>query len=200
MKSRVNYDKRLLNLNSCSFLGPLLKIEWNSIIESLLLQEGTSITLDPKRWNLENEEYSKILKMWNDANFNKDSIKWINYYPSKHFPSTVDEEVCKYLRLDGIHRSWISRVDPGYYAPWHWDIDDNEQEYLKKGEIKRYSIFMSGDNLLLGSSLGHIFILGTDYLYQCPEGAIFKWNNYNEWHAGINAGLKPKFMYHILGY
>jgi hypothetical protein len=200
MKSRIKYNRQLLELTSCSFLGLFSQLDWDDVIQSLLKQEGSTITTDPSRWNLDNSEYGKILKLWDEANFNYNSIKWTNYYPEKHFPSKIDLDVCEYLKLDGVHRSWISRVDPGYYAPWHWDVDDNEYEYLKKGEIKRYSIFITGDNYMQESTLGQIFILGNDYLYQCPKGSIFKWNNYKEWHAGINAGLKPKFMYHLIAY
>ena len=92
------------------------------------------------------------------------------------------------------HRSWISRVDPGYYAPWHWDIDDNEKFYLQKGIPTRYSI-------MIGESFpGQIFIIGQDHIYNCPEGSIFRWNNYKEWHCGINASMVPKYMLHILAY
>jgi hypothetical protein len=200
MESKVHFDKRLLNLTSCDFLGTIFKIEWNEVVSNLTSNKGVDITIDPSKWNLENKEYGNILKLWKDANFNENAIKWTNYYPETHYSRNIDLEVCRYLRLDGCHRSWISRVDPGYFAPWHWDVDDNEAEYLKKGEIKRYSIFITGDNFLSGGTLGHIFILGSDYLYQCPEGSIFKWHNHREWHAGINAGLRPKFIYHILGY
>ena len=91
-------------------------------------------------------------------------------------------------------RDRISRVDPGYMAPWHWDVDDNEQAYLQKGEIKRYSITMCSP------TMGHIFVIGDDYIYGAPEGSIFKWNDHRAWHTGINAGMTPKFTFHILGY
>jgi hypothetical protein len=186
------FDKRLLNLNSSAFLGyyyrrNLLKITSN-------LTDGIPVTTDLSRWNLETTGYSEIYKMWQNAKFNPNSIKWINYYPDTHFDVDLVNDVAFYLRLTGVHRAWISRVDPGYYAPWHWDVDDNESTYLEKGQIKRYSVMLDKP------AIGHVFILGEDYLYNTPVGAIFKWNNYKEWHAGINAGLTPKFMLHILGY
>jgi hypothetical protein len=186
------FDKRLLNLNSSAFLGYYYRHDLSIIVANL--KDGEPVTTDPSRWDFDTSGYSEIHKMWQDANFNPNSIKWTNYYPDKHFTQELVDDVAFYLRLDGVNRAWISQVDPGYYAPWHWDVDDNEKEYLKKGNIKRYSIMMDLP------AMGHIFILGNDYLYNAPRGAIFKWNNYKEWHAGINAGLTPKFMFHIIGY
>lgn len=188
------FDKRLLSLNSCAYLGYYYRYDLAELLLSLSTQEGSSVTTDPTRWNMDNSEYSKIQKLWQDANFNPNSIKWTNYYPVEHYSQDIVDDVASYLRLAGVHRSWISKVDPGYFAPWHWDIDDNEDKYLTKGPIKRYSI------MLCEPTVGHIFILGDDYLYNSPQGSIFKWNNYKDWHSGINAGMTPKYMLHILGY
>ena len=187
------FNKRLLDLNSAMYLNTYRRVDWNEVI-NILPDEGVEVTTDPTRWKLDTPGYTEIYKMWQDANFNIASIKWTNYYPEKHFSKTIIDDIASYLRLNGVHRSWISRVDPGYFAPLHWDVDDNEDEYMKHGEIFRYSI-------LLGEPThGHIFILGDDYIFEAPRGSIFKWKNYKDWHSGINAGMKPKFMLHFLGY
>jgi len=85
-------------------------------------------------------------------------------------------------------------VEPGYMTGYHYDIDDNEKEYLKHGTLKRYSVFISKP------SLGQIFILGNDYYFNNPQGTILKWGNYRDWHNGINGGLENKYMFHIIGY
>jgi hypothetical protein len=187
------FDKRLLNLNSSSYLGYYHRYNLPDIIQSVSAQEGVPITVDPSRWNFETVGYSDIQKLWKEANFNSAAIKWINYYPETHFDKELTTDIAFYLRLTTVHRSWISRIDPGFYAPWHWDVDENEQEYLKSGEIKRYTVMLGPP------AMGHIFILGNDYLYNTPIGSIFKWKNYKEWHAGTNAGLTPNYMFHILG-
>jgi hypothetical protein len=188
------FDKRLLSLNSSCYLGYYYRQDLTTVIDHIKCQQGSAVTADFDRWNLDTPGYLEIYKLWNDANFNTNSIKWINYYPDQHFNQSLVDDVSFYLRLNGVHRSWISKIDPGYYAPWHWDVDDNEQEYLKKGEIKRYSVMLSPP------TIGHIFIVGEDYIYNCPIGSIFKWNNYKEWHAGINAGMTPHYMLHVIGY
>ena len=173
--------------------GYFLMINWNDVIEHLSNQEGVSVTTDPKRWNLDTPGYNEIYKLWSEANFNPNSIKWINYYPETHYDKEIESNIAESLNI-GVHRSWISRIDPGYYAPWHWDVDDNEEKFLTKGNILRFSCFIKEP------SMGHVFILGDKYLYDMPQGTIIKWDNYKEWHCGINGGLKPKYMMHIIGY
>lgn len=187
------FDKRLLTLTSTIYLGYYYRKDLSELVSSLSNKEGTDVMANLQR-HKETPEYKKIHDLWNQAKYNQNSMQWINYYPGQDFDSSLVDDVQFYLRLTGVHRAWISRVDPGNYAPWHWDVDDNEEEYLKKGEIKRYSI------TLCQPTMGHIFIIGEDYLYNSPEGSIFKWKNHREWHTGINAGLTPKFTFHILGY
>jgi hypothetical protein len=162
-------------------------INWDNVISNL--SEGKVVTVDPARWNMNNPEYAEMLKLWTDNNFNTDSVKWTNYY------STVDlaNELSKNLNITPL-RSWISCVEPGYMTGYHYDIDDNEAEYLKHGLIKRYSVFIST------SDIGHVFILGKEYFYNQPQGTVIKWNNYRDWHNGINGGFSNKYMFHIIGY
>jgi hypothetical protein len=187
------FDKRFLSLKSTTYLGYYYRHDLSELVKSLTDNPGTDVMSNLQR-HTETPAYKEIHSLWESSKFNKDSMQWINYYPSKDYSQELVDDISFYLRLNGVHRSWISRVDPGNFAPWHWDVDDNEQEYLMKGEIKRYSI------TLCEPTMGHIFIVGEDYLYNAPQGSIFKWNNHREWHTGINAGMTPKFTFHILGY
>lgn len=184
----------MIKMHDCFFLSTYNKIDWQKLIDSLNSQDGKSITTDPNIWNLDTSGYSEIYQMWEKANFNAAAIKWTNYYTDVHYPTSVILELQSNLKLSGVHRSWISRVDPGYYAPWHWDVDDNEKSYLKYGEPKRFSIMIGK------SSPGQIFIIGKDYLFNYEQGSIFQWKNYKEWHCGINASMNPKYMLHLLAY
>lgn len=162
-------------------------IDWNNIISNL--KDGKVVTVDPTRWNMGNPEYAEMLKLWKDNNFNTDSVKWTNYYDTKE----LEFEISKKLSIK-ILRSWISCIEPGYMTGYHYDIDDNEEEYLTHGKIKRYSIFISEP------AVGHLFILGKEYCYNKPQGTVLKWGNYRDWHNGINGGLKNKYMFHVIGY
>jgi hypothetical protein len=102
--------------------------------------------------------------------------------------------LANYLGLSGVHRSWISSVEPGYMAPLHFDYDDQMEQYLTKGIPKRFTFFISKP------AHGHIFILGEDYHFNNPQGTVIEWDNYKEWHSGINAGMQIKYQFHLIGY
>lgn len=166
-------------------------INWPKIIDSLT--DGVDITADKSKWNLNTPGYLEIYKMWEEGNFNMSSIKWTNFYPGKHFEQSIEQTVAAELGITPL-RSWISKIDPGYCAPWHWDVDDNETEYVSKGTIHRYSIFIEDPKP------GHIFIINDQAYVNQKYGTVVKWLNYRDWHAGSNVGVEPKYMYHILGY
>lgn len=167
-------------------------IDWHNVIDTLV-QPGVPVTTDPSRWNLDTPGYKDIYAIWQKANFNAAAIKWTNYYPEKHFPASITETIADSLGV-GIHRSWISKIDPGFFAPWHWDVDDNEAQYLTKGAVRRFSVFIEPP------AHGHIFIIGDRYYFNQPLGTVVEWDNYKEWHSGINAGMTPKYMFHLLAY
>jgi hypothetical protein len=162
-------------------------IDWNYTIQELT--DGKIVTVDPDRWNMNNPEYAKMLKLWTDSNFNTGSVKWTNYYNTQE----IEKKLAVELSITPL-RSWISCIEPGFMTGYHYDIDDNEETYLTHGTIKRYSVFISKP------SVGHLFILGKEYFYNNSQGTIVKWSNYREWHNGINGGLENKYMFHIIGY
>jgi len=164
---------------------------WEFVISNL--KNGSDVTVDPAHWNLANPEYAKILELWKNANFNLESIKWTNYYPEKDFPGSVVNHIAQELNLTTVHRAWISKIDPGYMAPWHWDVDDNEADYLKHGVIKRYTI------IIKQMAKGHTLIIGDDVFFNKPVDTIIKWSKHNEWHSSSNSGLEPSYLLHILG-
>ena len=165
-------------------------INWNNIICNL--KNGKIIIVDPVVYAVSqssSSEYQSILALWKSKNFNTASVKWTNYYDTKD----IELEIAQQVSITPI-RSWISCVEPGYMTGYHYDIDDNEQEYLKNGTLKRYTVFISEPDV------GHVFVLGKDYYFNQLPGTILKWDNYRDWHNGINGGLSNKYMFHILGY
>jgi hypothetical protein len=162
-------------------------IDWNSVIDNL--NNGQVVTVDPARWNMNNPEYQQILDLWKSKNFNTDSVKWTNFYDT----SVIETEIANSLYITPL-RSWISCVEPGYMTGYHYDIDDNEHEYLKHGVLKRYTVFIGQP------AVGQVFILDKEYFYNQPQGTVLKWGHYREWHNGINGSLEKKYMFHIIGY
>ncbi len=185
-----------MDLKNAKFVDIEIPIDWQSLLESVKPQQGVEITTDPAIWRMEVPAYTEILNIWNKANYPNDAVKWINYYPGQHYSEDdIDRTLCKYLNVK-YRRSWLSRIDPGYSAPWHWDVEDDAEE---EENALRFSVFL-GDG-----KLGHIFILGgesgepgnEDYFINMKHGSIIEWNNYHNWHIGANIGLQPKYMYHL---
>jgi hypothetical protein len=187
-----------MNPVNAKFVNIDIPIDWAALLESVKPQQGVEITTDPAIWRMEVPDYTEILNLWNKANYFQDAVKWINYYPGQHYSQEdIDETLCKHLNVK-YRRSWLSRIDPGYSAPWHWDVEDDKEE---EENALRFSVFL-GDG-----KLGHIFILGKetsewkpgdeDYFINMKHGSIIEWNSYRNWHIGANIGLVPKYMYHL---
>lgn len=162
-------------------------VDWKYIISNLT--SGNVVNLNPERWNMMNPEYQTMIDLWKQHSFNTDSVRWVNYYEY----GDLESKIAKDLDITPL-RSWISCVEPGYMTGPHYDIDDNEQEYLKHGTIQRYSIFINEPEV------GQLFILNNQYYYDQPVGTVVKWDHYRDWHNGINGSFKNKYMFHILGY
>jgi hypothetical protein len=168
-------------------------IDWNEIIDEIKDKPGKPLIPDRALWNEKNPGYGKLLEMWEKSNFNFNSIKWSNYYPGKDYTDTTISIFENLLKVGHV-RSWISRIDPGYCTPWHWDTDDNEEEYLKLGELKRFTCHISV------ADYGQVFLIGKEAHYFWKQGDLHEWSNYKAWHAGMNCGTSSKFLYNFLGY
>jgi hypothetical protein len=169
------------------------EIDWHNIIKQISYKSGKEISPSGGNWNLKNPEYLKIYNLWKDARFNMSSIKWTNYYAEVDYPDEIIRIFEQALNVTHI-RSWISRIDPGYCAAWHWDVDDHEEEYLQLGEIKRFVCHIGNKDP------GHVFVLEDTCQHNIQNGDVFQWSNYRAWHGGMNCGLTSKFMFNFLGY
>jgi hypothetical protein len=169
----------------------MIDINWKEII--LNLKDGVEVMPEIEKKSFHNINYTDILNIWKKSNFNLSSVKWINFYPELHFPRNIETLTGKDLNITPL-RSWISKIDPGFCAPWHWDVDENEDEYLKKGTLIRASCFIQDP------TPGHIFQIEDQYYYNLPCGEMILWEHHRQWHAAANFGLVPKYMYHILGF
>jgi len=173
-------------MNSVITLDSLIDIDWVNIINNL--NNGKEITAEPDIFDLNNPHYMKIYNTWRDADFNMNSVKWTNYYNYGDLTSVISSR----LNVTPL-RSWISRLDPGYIAPWHYDVDEREDEYITKN-AQRYSCFISENRP------GHVTIIGDDLFSNIETGRLIKWNNRLEWHTSMCACMIPSYMYHLIAY
>jgi L-rhamnose mutarotase len=171
----------------------LYDIDWNNLILGLPLEQGDAKVPGKKFYQNTDGRFDEIINKWQLAGYeSSDSVEWINYYPVTHFDNSVVDQLATAMGLSPA-RSWISRIRPGKMAPYHKDIDDNIEKYLQHGPIERYSIFISKP------SLGAVFLLKDQIYHLQTQGTTIKWDNYMDWHAGVNCGFEDKFMFHFLG-
>lgn len=175
------------------FVGNFFAGKWDSIIETLLIQDGD--VRDNKQLFYKNSDgrFNEIIDLWESAGYhNVDTVEWINYYPEKHFNELLIKEFEKFTNTK-CARAWISRIRPGKYAPIHKDIDDNIETYLSQGELVRFSTFISQPHP------GGVFIVDNQCFHCEVSGNTYQWDDYMAWHAGGNCGLHDKFLFNFLG-
>lgn len=166
------------------------KIDWDSIID--FVQGKNGMVLPKLIWS--NPHFEEMKKLYIDSNYIIDSAEWINYYPEKDYDPVVNKKFGEIIGKPKCVRAWISRINPGKTAPWHWDLDDQEEEYLKNGKLVRYICKMNNN------SVGQVTILGNHAIKDFKQGDIIRWPDHRIWHGSVNCGLTPKYQFNYLAY
>lgn len=128
----------------------------------------------------------EVTNMWNKAGLGP-TVEWDMFYPGDHFDSTIVKQFAEWAGLESYTNAWVSRIHPGYCAPQHWDVQDDEP----LPDTIRYHVHMGQPQF------GHIFIAEDKCLYNQQQGATYKWTSRKAWHAGANCGLVPKYIFNI---
>lgn len=167
-----------------------VKLDWNRLIKSVENKVGKR--LPNLIWD--NPHFEEMKKLYIDSNYVIEASEWINYYPREDFDLGFVQDFGKQLGHTSFARAWISRINPGKTAPWHWDLDDEEAEYLSKGQIIRYVCKMNQP------SPGQVTIIGNHALHGGSQGDTYQWPDHRMWHGSVNCGLEPKYQFNYLGY
>lgn len=120
------------------------------------------------------------------------SLGWDMFLPDRQFDKKIADTFAEWAGMGSYINAWISRVNPGNMAAWHWDVTDHE-ETLAKNEHKRYHVHISKPHP------GHFFLIEDTVFYGKSQGDAFQWPSRRSWHAGANAGLIPKYQFNIWG-
>jgi hypothetical protein len=176
-----------------NFIGNTSKIiDWNSVLSKL--SNGKTKTIGKSDHIDGSIGFNEIFEKWSIAGYFKiNSIEWINFYPGEHYEKSVDDAFSAFIGKK-YARTWISMIRPGKCAPIHRDIDDHIEEYKQLGSLVRYTCHISDPQI------GHIFLLEKDFFHNEPQGSVYKWESYDNIHAGGNLGWEPKYLYNFLGY
>lgn len=138
------------------------------------------------------KEYIYILESWVDAGYNINTVYWVDYYPGENYSVDIDNTLAQMLDIT-VKRSWISKVDPGRVAPWHYDVEDRLDSWHKEGTVVRYTIFIDKPQW------GSVFILEGTPFYNIRQGEIYMWDSPDQYHGAVACGGEPQFLYHVIG-
>jgi hypothetical protein len=184
-----------------SYFGTTEKlINWDEIVKICIQHNNPDVNtpqgvIDRSESEAEGfvlENYHEVLGTWINAGYNLNEITWSDYYPGHHFDITVQNKFADFVNADPL-RVFVSEVMPGRNVPYHWDVEDHEQEWLEQGSIERWVCFI--DNPRWGS----VLILEDQAFHNVAQHTVYKWDSYRSWHAGTNCGIHPQYLFHFVG-
>ena len=138
--------------------------------------------------------YHDVIGRWRNAGYNLADICWYDYYPGHHFPLEVQTTFAEIIGAQPL-RVFISEVLPGKIVPYHWDVEDKEDEWLEKyGMLYRYVCCIDKPRP------ASVLAFDKEALYFNKQGDIFQWDSYKDYHSAANGGEFPQYYFHFLGY
>ena len=138
------------------------------------------------------DSYRDVIGTWENAGYNLKDIYWHDYYPGEHFDIEVQNKFAELVNAQPL-RVFVSEVDPGRNVPYHWDVEDKEDEWLKEGKLKRWVCFIDKPRW------GSVLILENECFHNIEQGTIVEWDNYRSHHSGTNMGTYKQYLFHFLG-
>jgi len=172
-------------------------MKWNelmSVLKNVAPRERGSEQSDDI--HIDNEKVQNLMKLWEHKGI-KDSpdIHWIDFLPGEHFDIEWVEKFANWLGVEPAG-AWVSAVPPGYMVPWHPDYKDpdQEREWLSKGYLYHYTCY------ICEPSFGQVSIIDGHAIYNASQGDVYEWDDWQDWHGGLNMGLHTKYMFNFFGW
>lgn len=169
-------------------------INWNDVIKDC--ENSTPEYIGPSHSRKDNlPGLNNIIDMWDNAGYKlaKDggTIEWDMFIAGKQFDQQVVDQFCEFVGLESYRTAWISRVNVGRTTALHWDVHDDEELLSTLPEPLRYHCHVGQPEL------GHVLLVGNECLYYQEQGNTYLWPSRKSWHAGGNAGFRPKYLFNI---
>ena len=198
----LNGLANLWSISMTKYIGTTKElINWDSILQSIIPKTGdynsVKSVIDRSESNWAEDptllgSYHKVIDTWQKAGYDLDNIEWWDYYPGEHFDISIQEKFADLVNANP-RRTFVSEVMPGQCVPYHWDVEDNEEEWLKDGQLVRYVCFIDKPKF------GHVFMFDNECFYNVEQHLIYQWDSYKDFHAGTNCGSAPYYLFHFLG-
>lgn len=165
-------------------------IDWDVVISKLENKPGVRLP----RWDWNHPEFLKIKELYETSNYLPDSAEWINYYPEVDYDINVNKLFGEFVGKPQYARAWISRINPGKTAPWHWDIDDFSEQYESAGKLIRYTARINKDGT------GQVALVNDYAIVGGKQGDVYQWPDIRAWHGSANVGYTIKYQFNYLAY
>ena len=170
-------------------------IDWQAVVDSL--QDTPPGYVGPRHSKDDDIiGIKEMAKLWDDAGFKliKDggTAGWDMFFPGEHFELDIVDRFSNFVNANCVN-CWISRVNPGYMTPWHWDCNDNEDEWRKIPNLLRVTCNISRPQP------GHAIMVEDFVVYNAEQGNVYQWPDRTNWHGGINCGFSPKYLLNYIG-
>jgi hypothetical protein len=169
-------------------------IDWDSVIADLEKQTPAYVGPSHKEGDDIPGLY-KVTDLWKRAGMKTEAeggtVAWDMFFPGTNFDKSIADKFAEFVGLEKYNSCWISRIHIGRMAPWHWDVNDDEVNLAARTDIKRFHCHIGKPNH------GHILLLEDQCFYNQQQGETYQWPSRTSWHAGMNSGLVPKYLFNM---
>jgi hypothetical protein len=172
-------------------------IDWTTLVKSLKTQEPAYVGPRHKRGDKNALGIDEVAGVWEGAGYvpvyQGGNARWDMFFPGKNFSDDVVDAFAKFVGLSSYTNAWISRVNPGDVAPWHWDVTDDEVTLDATSEIVRFHCHIQ----LPEETIGHSLIVDDQCFYKEAQGSVYKWASRKSWHGASNCGPEPMYLFNF---
>lgn len=169
-------------------------IDWRKVISDIEHQTPAYIGPSHKRGDTI-PGLDDVINKWDTAGYklfrDGGTVEWDMFLPDVNFPKEIVDKFAEFVGIEQWSSAWISRINQGRMAPYHWDVHDDEEKLKLEPDRIRFHCHIGEPEF------GHVLIVEDQVFYNQPRGSVFKWSSRTLWHAGINIGLKPKYLFNF---
>lgn len=168
--------------------------DWDAVIKDIEHQQPTYVGPSHKEGDAI-PGLDEVTDLWKKGGYETwdkgGSVGWDMFVSGKNFDEAIAKKFGEYVGIENYTSCWISRIQPGMFAPQHWDVNDNEVALSQEPDKIRFHCHIDKPRW------GHIIIVDDTCCYNQEQGTIFKWSSRKLWHAGTNCGLVPKYLFNF---
>lgn len=179
------------------YFGNCQTINWDSLVESVINQEPAYV--GPRHRDDDDVPgIAEVANVWNTGGYklreHGGNAQWDMFFPGQNFDPEIATQFAKYVGLESAETAyvWVSRINPGNVAPWHWDVTDDEVTLDLKDRVRYHCHIQRPED-----TIGHTLIVEETCLYMPAQGSVYKWPSRKSWHGGSNCGPNPMYTFNF---